>query len=90
MTRIHQLILKCLRQCEPIYEEFPGWTESTAGVRNFNELPENAQKYLLQIEELAGVPIDIISTGSDRKDTIVLRHPFEYVEIDPFIAEERT
>jgi adenylosuccinate synthase len=77
-------------ECEPIYQEFPGWTESTAGIRNFNDLPENARKYLLQVEELAGVPIDIVSTGSDRKDTIVLRHPFENVETDPFVAEERT
>jgi adenylosuccinate synthase len=77
-------------ECEPVYHEFPGWNESTAGIRNFNELPENARKYLLHIEELAGVPIDIVSTGSDRKDTIVLRHPFENVEVDPFIAEERT
>lgn len=79
-----------LAQCEPVYEELPGWTESTAGIKDFNRLPVNAQKYLLHVEELAGVPIDIISTGSDRQETIVLRHPFEYVEIDPFIAEERT
>src|SRR3990167_5616305 len=64
-------------QCEPVYVEMPGWSESTARIRNFTELPENAQKYLLYVEELAGVPIDIISTGSDRKDTIVLRNPFE-------------
>lgn len=77
-------------ECEPIYEELPGWAESTAQIRNFNDLPVNAQKYLLHIEKLAGVPIDIISTGADRKDTIVLRNPFETVELDPFIAEERT
>ncbi len=77
-------------ECEPIYQTFPGWTESTARIRNFADLPENAQKYLLQVEELAGVPIDIISTGADRKDTIMLRNPFEHVELDPFIAEERT
>ncbi len=77
-------------ECEPIYEELPGWTETSACIRNFSELPLNAQKYLLHVEKLAGVPIDIISTGSDRKDTITLRNPFEYVEIDPFVAEERT
>lgn len=77
-------------ECEPVYEELPGWTESTAGIRKFSDLPENAQKYLLHVEKLAGVPIDMISTGSDRKDTIVLRHPFEKVELDPFIAEERS
>lgn len=77
-------------ECEPIYEELPGWTESTANIRNFKDLPANARQYLLHIEELAGVPIDIISTGPDRKDTIVLRNPYEVVELDPFIAEERT
>lgn len=77
-------------ECEPIYEELPGWSESTACIKSFNDLPINAQKYLLHVEELAGVPIDIISTGPDRKDTIVLRNPYETVEIDPFIAEERT
>ena len=78
-------------QCEPVYVELPGWSESTARCRNFSELPENAQKYLLYVEELAGVPIDIISTGSDRKDTIILRNPFEDNEDeDIFYAEERT
>lgn len=78
-------------KCEPIYQDFPGWTESTARIRNFNELPVNAQKYLLQVEELAGVPIDIISTGPDRKDTIVLRNPYDENNVDDVIyAEERT
>lgn len=76
--------------CEPVYDELPGWSETTSGIRNFSELPVNAQKYLLHVEKLAGVPIDMISTGADRKDTIVLRNPFENVETDPFIAEERT
>lgn len=66
-----------LAQCEPIYEEFPGWEQSTLGVKVFSDLPEKAQKYLLRIEELAGIPIDMISTGPDRVETIVLRHPFE-------------
>ena len=79
-------------ECEPVYQAFPGWTESTASIRNFNDLPANAQKYLLQIEALAGVPIDIISTGPDRKDTIILRHPYanDNEETDIFFAEERT
>lgn len=75
-------------ECEPIYEELPGWSETTARIRRFHDLPTNAQKYLLHVEELAGIPLDIISTGSDRKDTIVLRNPFQVDEIDPFIAEE--
>lgn len=76
--------------CEPVYETLPGWKDSTARVREFAELPENAQKYLVRVEALAGIPIDIISTGSDRKDTIVLRNPFEDVaDKDVFFAEER-
>lgn len=76
--------------CEPVYESLPGWTESTARIREFSALPENAQKYLVRVEALAGVPIDIISTGSDRKDTIMLRNPFEDVaDRDVFFAEER-
>jgi adenylosuccinate synthase len=66
-----------LAACEPIYEELPGWKESTFGVKTFNDLPQNAKKYLLRLEELAGVPIDIISTGPDRNETIMLRHMFE-------------
>ena len=64
-----------LAACEPIYEDFPGWNESTLGAKTFAELPKNAQSYLLRIEKLAGVPIDIISTGPDRNETIILRHP---------------
>ncbi len=63
--------------CEPIYEDMPGWKESTIGVRNYDALPANARAYLRRIEEIVKVPVDIISTGADRKDTIILRHPFE-------------
>lgn len=66
-----------LAACEPIYEELPGWEQSTVGLKTFHSLPSNAQKYLLRIEELAGIPIDMISTGADRHDTIILRNPFE-------------
>lgn len=69
--------MDALAACEPVYEEFPGWKTSTVGMQSFDALPEKAKKYLLRVEELAGVPIDIISTGADRKHTIVLRHPFE-------------
>jgi adenylosuccinate synthase len=64
-------------ECEPVYESHPGWSEPTAGITDFAKLPENARKYLARIEQLAGVPIDIVSTGPDRAETIVLRHPFE-------------
>jgi adenylosuccinate synthase len=63
-------------ECEPIYEEHPGWQASTVGITEFGDLPANAQKYLQRIEELAGVPVDIISTGQDREQTIIKQHPF--------------
>src|SRR5260221_608833 len=62
---------------EPVYEEMAGWSESTAGVREFEALPGPARAYLKRVEELVGVPLDLISTGSDRDHTIVLRAPFE-------------
>jgi adenylosuccinate synthase len=66
-----------LAACEPVYEEMPGWQVSTLNVKNFAELPEQAKKYLQRIEELAGVPIDMVSTGPERLATIVLRNPFD-------------
>ncbi|WP_189941923.1 adenylosuccinate synthase [Sulfuriferula thiophila] len=65
-----------LAKCEPVYEEMPGWTESTVGIKQFDELPANARAYLARMEKLCEVPIDMISTGPDREETIVLRHPF--------------
>lgn len=65
-----------LNQCEPVYEEVPGWSENTAGIKEFDQLPKAAQNYLKKIEAICEVPIDMISTGPDRDDTIVLRHPF--------------
>ncbi|MBI4195308.1 MAG: adenylosuccinate synthase [Betaproteobacteria bacterium] len=66
-----------LDECEPVYEEVPGWHESTVGLTRFEQLPEAAQNYLRRMEEVCGVPIDLISTGADREQTIVRRHPFE-------------
>ncbi|MDT8282099.1 MAG: adenylosuccinate synthase [Gammaproteobacteria bacterium] len=63
--------------CEPVYESMPGWTESTVGVKKLSDLPENAQNYLKRLEEMVGVPIDIVSTGPDRDETIILNHPFD-------------
>ncbi len=63
-------------RCEPIYEEMPGWTENTVGAKSMDALPANARAYVKRIEELIGVPIDMVSTGPDREETIVLRHPF--------------
>ena len=64
-------------ECEPIYEEWQGWQESTVGITENDDLPQRARDYLARIEELAGVPVDIISTGPDRDQTIVKKHPFE-------------
>jgi adenylosuccinate synthase len=64
-------------RCEPIYEEMPGWTESTVGAKTLEALPATARAYVARIEELVGVPIDMVSTGPDREETIVLRHPFK-------------
>ena len=61
----------------PVYEDLPGWSESTVGVRSWAELPANARAYLDRIATIAGTGIDIVSTGPDRADTIMLRHPFE-------------
>ena len=61
---------------KPIYETLPGWSESTVGATSFEQLPENAVAYIKRIEQLIECPIDIISTGPDRAETIVLRHPF--------------
>ena len=62
--------------CEPIFEDHPGWTESTFGVKTWEGLPKNAQTYLKRVEQLVGASIDIVSTGPDRDETIVVRHPF--------------
>lgn len=61
---------------QPIYEEVSGWTESTFGVKSLDGLPANALAYIKRLEEVTGAPIDIISTGPDRLETIVLRQPF--------------
>jgi adenylosuccinate synthase len=62
---------------EPVYENMPGWKESTVGVKAYDELPANAKAYLKRIEEVTEIPVDIISTGPERTETIVLRHPFD-------------
>lgn len=61
---------------EPVYEEMPGWSESTLGIQSLEELPANAQAYIARIQELVGAPIDLISTGPDRNETIIQRQIF--------------
>ncbi len=63
--------------CEPQYIDMPGWQDSTVGITDFDALPENARNYINKVESLAGVPIDIISTGPDRVETIIKRDLFE-------------
>lgn len=64
-------------RCIPVYEEMPGWKESTVGAKSMDALPANARAYINRIEQLVGVAIDMVSTGPDREETIVLRHPFK-------------
>ncbi|MGZ8266435.1 MAG: adenylosuccinate synthetase, partial [Burkholderiales bacterium] len=66
-----------LAECVPVYEALPGWSESTVGITRFEDLPGAAQAYLRRMQEVCGVPLDLVSTGPDRDQTIVRRHPFE-------------
>jgi adenylosuccinate synthase len=68
---------EALAGCEPIYEEIPGWSQSTVGLTRYDELPQAAQRYLQRIEQICEVPVDMVSTGADREQTIVRRHPFK-------------
>lgn len=63
-------------RCQPIYETLPGWSESTFGLNQWDQLPQNAQNYLKRLQALCGVPVAIVSTGPERDETIVLDHPF--------------
>ena len=63
--------------CKPVYESMPGWSESTVGAKSIDDLPENARNYLKRLEEMVGVPVDIVSTGPERDETIILDHPFD-------------
>jgi adenylosuccinate synthase len=63
--------------CVPIYDTFPGWTETTFGVTQWDQLPLNARRYMERVQTLIGAPIDMVSTGPDRDHTILLRHPYK-------------
>jgi adenylosuccinate synthase len=71
------MFVEAFAEVEPVYEDLPGWKEPTVDVRRYEELPANARAYLERIEALVGVPIDVVSTGADRDQTIVRRHPFD-------------
>jgi adenylosuccinate synthase len=68
---------EAVSECKPVYEELPGWPESTFGVQHFDALPAHAQAYLRRVEQLTGVPIAMVSTGPERDETILLHHPFK-------------
>ena len=63
-------------ELHPVYDQVPGWSESTVGAQSVEDLPEAAVNYIKRLESLVGAPIDIISTGPDRAETIVLRNPY--------------
>jgi len=65
-----------IEACEPVYETLPGWSGSTAGLTEWDQLPVNARRYLERVQSLIGAPIDMVSTGPDRTHTILLRHPY--------------
>jgi len=67
---------EAVAECRPVYEDLPGWSESTYGVKTFEALPPAARAYLRRIETLTGVPIAMVSTGPERDETIVVHHPF--------------
>lgn len=70
------LLAENLSECEAVYENFPGWKHSSVGVTRYEDLPANARSYLERLQALVGIPIDIISTGPDRNQTIIRRNPF--------------
>jgi adenylosuccinate synthase len=68
--------LNVLSECTPVYETLPGWSEDISGIRNYDDLPENTKKYLDRIEELTDTPVQIVSVGPGREETMVLENPF--------------
>ena len=74
------------KEVVPVYETLPGWTESTSAVRDFDALPDNARAYVQRIAEAVGTPVDLISTGPERSETIVLRQPFDEAAPDGRVA----
>lgn len=67
---------EAMAECEPVYQTFDGWQQPTAGIRRYEDLPENAKTYLAGLSALSGLPIDIVSTGAERNDAIIVKHPF--------------
>ena len=68
---------EAFERCHPVYEEHPGWQSSTAGIKTYSDLPKQARDYLARLEEITGIPVDMVSTGPDRQEMIMLRNPFQ-------------
>ena len=66
-----------IANCRPVYETFPGWSQTTFGATGWDALPANARAYIQRIEQVVGVPIAMVSTGPDRDHTIVMQHPYK-------------
>ncbi len=77
VTDVPPLRVDHYQQCEPVYEEMPGWQQSTVGVTREAELPDEARAYLARIAEVLGVSVDLVSTGPDRDQNVIIRHPFD-------------
>jgi adenylosuccinate synthase len=75
-SAVPPLLVEGYDSVEAVYEDMPGWKESTVGITSHGQLPVNARRYLDRLQEVVGVPVDIISTGPDRDQTIILKHPF--------------
>jgi adenylosuccinate synthase len=69
--------MRAQADCKPVYEEMPGWQDSTFGARSWADLPANAVKYIRRVEELTKMPVTLLSTSPERDDTILVKDPFE-------------
>jgi adenylosuccinate synthase len=77
LLEVSPMAAEAFEEATPVYETMPGWSENTFGAKTIEALPQAALNYIKRIEELTGVPIDIISTGPDRNETIIKVHPFQ-------------
>ena len=69
--------IRQLDRVEPIYQQYPGWTEDISSVRSLSDLPANALSFIQEMSRIVGCPIDIVSVGPDREQTIVAQDPFD-------------
>jgi adenylosuccinate synthase len=76
VTHEFPMTLGELARAEPVYETMPGWTEALTGLRRFEELPDPARRYVERVEALAGVPVELVSIGAGRDETIARSDPF--------------